>query len=195
MDLLQFVRTMLTVSNYITRADLIFSLAGGPGRKEYALQLFHEGLAPAVLLSTGRFEMRAAAALHLPTDVDFVAVARKLPPPSRNMLYFYDGWFAQPYWFSRHYFGTLSEISALREWLRDRQHIKSLLIVSSGFHLRRIRLCCRALLPRYLRFHLVPLPESEDPWCRAGPAQTGAVMLEFVKIPAYAAMLLLQSRR
>jgi hypothetical protein len=39
-------------------ADLIFVLAGRVYRKEYALDLFRQGLAPRILFSVSRFEIR-----------------------------------------------------------------------------------------------------------------------------------------
>lgn len=59
-------------------------------------------------------------------------------------------------------FGTLSEIRALGRWLESRPHIASLVVVSSGPHLRRVRACCRALLPTRLQLHFVPTPD--DGW-------------------------------
>jgi hypothetical protein len=38
--------------------DLIFVLAGRDYRKHYALQLFKDGIAPSILFSVSRFEIR-----------------------------------------------------------------------------------------------------------------------------------------
>jgi hypothetical protein len=51
-------------------ADLIFVLAGRMSRKDYALQLFREGLAPRLLFSVGRFEMRRFSKMALPMQLE-----------------------------------------------------------------------------------------------------------------------------
>jgi uncharacterized SAM-binding protein YcdF (DUF218 family) len=58
--------------------------------------------------------------------------------------------------------GTWSEIRALEEWLQARPEIKSVMVVSSGFHLRRLSLCCRALLPGTLSVRFVAARDPDE---------------------------------
>ncbi len=54
-------------------ADLIFVLAGQMSRKDYALHLFRGGLAPRLLFSVGRFEIRSFSKMALPIQLDALA--------------------------------------------------------------------------------------------------------------------------
>jgi uncharacterized SAM-binding protein YcdF (DUF218 family) len=55
--------------------------------------------------------------------------------------------------------GTMSEIQALRCWLDRDEHTKRVIVVSSWYHLPRLRLCCRTLLNPNLAVEFVPSPE------------------------------------
>jgi hypothetical protein len=80
-------------------------------------------------------------------------------------------------------FGTLAEIRALADWCEKNRDVKSLLAISSGYHLRRVRMCCRALLPRRVQCAFVAAPQSE---------RTPMVQLaeEMVKFGVYWVMLM-----
>jgi hypothetical protein len=57
-------------------------------------------------------------------------------------------------------FGTLTEIDALARWLRENPDIRSVLVVSSDSHLRRIRMCCRSLLNGNVQLAFLAAPHS-----------------------------------
>lgn len=145
-------------------ADLLFVLAGRVYRKEYALGLFREGLAPRILFSVSRFEIRRFSKMHLPVPLDLLKLAQELPPPQRHYFAFFEGQQVQTEHVLPGRFGTLTEIDALARWLSEHPDIGSVLVVSSDSHLRRIRMCCRTLLsPKMkLAFLAAPFPPEES---------------------------------
>lgn len=186
-----------THADSIRDADMIFVLAGRQGRKSCGLELFYKGRAPGILLSTGRFEIRKLEELSLPAQINLLELARKVPPSLRHFFVFFEGETASAEWIEPRPFGTLNEIESLARWLHSRENIRSLCIVSSAPHLRRVRICCRALVPEWMRVGLVAVP-GERPgydrsrWWRDRETFT-EMLLELLKIPCY--KLLLTFRR
>jgi hypothetical protein len=174
-------------------ADLIFVLAGQQDRKEYAVKLFERGLAPQVLISVGRYEIRRFAALLLPHKMDLLRAIENVPPLLRHFFVAFCGKQFEVRRIPVRAFGTLGEIEALGDWLDARPRITSVLIVSSGFHLRRVRYCCRALLARNLKFQLRAVHEenprfiSQDWWRKEQSRKM--ILIELVKIICYSVLL------
>ena len=85
-------------------------------------------------------------------------------------------------------FGTLSEITALSDWLRGHTAARSVMVVSSGFHLRRVRMCCRRLVPEGTRLSFVAVPEESEGlrgcWWQ-NPHSRKLVVSEVLKIAMY----------
>ncbi len=186
-----------THADSIRDADMIFVLAGRQSRKSYGLELFYKGCAPRILLSTGRFEIRKLDGLDLPARINLLELARKVPPPKRHYFVFFEGETASAEWIEPRQFGTLNEIESLARWLLSRENIRSVCVVSSAPHLRRVRLCCRALVPEWVRVGLVAVPGERAGYCRDRwwrDRETFIEMfLELLKIPCY--KLLLTFRR
>jgi hypothetical protein len=159
-------------------------------RKEYALDLLRQGLAPSALFSVGRFEIRRFSKMALPVPLDLLKLAQELPPPLRHYFVFFHGQLVQVEHVAPRRFGTLTEIEALARWLTNNPGIGSLLIVSSDAHLRRIRMCCRALLSAdlELRFLAAPLPISNR------DASAKPDLLELFKLAIYWVLLKFRSR-
>jgi uncharacterized SAM-binding protein YcdF (DUF218 family) len=171
-------------------ADLIFVLAGRLHRKEYALHLLRQSVAPRALFSVGRFEIRRFSKMALPVPLDLLKLAQELPPPLRHYFVFFHGPLVQVEHVPPRRFGTLTEIEALARWLEKKPEISSVLVVSSDAHLRRIRLCCRALLsPKLeLAFLAAPVPLSD------GDAPAKPDLLELFKLTIYWILLKFRSR-
>jgi uncharacterized SAM-binding protein YcdF (DUF218 family) len=165
MLMLPLLRAWLSPGDAPRSADLIFVLAGRVYRKEYALELFRQGLAPGILFSVGRFEIRRFSKMALPVPLDLLKLAQELPPPQRHYFAFFEGQQVQTQHVLPGRFGTLTEIEALARWLGEHPEIRSVLIVSSGPHLRRIRMCCRSLLDPNLKMAFLAAPPtlSEQP--------------------------------
>lgn len=174
------VERWLTVAEAARRCDAIFVLAGAAERKAYGLELYRAGLAPRILLSVGRFEIRRLPELALPAPVDLLSAAQSVPPPERHFFVeFSDGGVR----YERTQvgrFGTLSEMASLAEWCARNPEVRSLLVVSSGYHLRRVRMCCRALLPQVQCVFVAP---------QERPVPFGRLAAEVVKLAVYHAVL------
>lgn len=168
-------------------SDLIFSLAGRQNRKAYALQLFRQGLAPQLLLSAARYEIRRFSDLDLPVPVDLRPIASSVAPPERHFFVSFEGPQAQVERIAVQRLGTLGEIEALTRWLRLRPSIQSIQIVSSGAHIRRVRLCCQKLLPERSRLRFL------NALCaKAAPAEEEGgrqILLEIAKLLVYRIVL------
>jgi uncharacterized SAM-binding protein YcdF (DUF218 family) len=165
LTLLPRLRKWLSPVDTPRSADLIFVLAGRLNRKEYALKLFREGLAPRILFSVSRFEIRRFSQMALPVPLDLLKLAQEVPPPQRHYFVFFEGQKVRVEHVPPGRFGTLTEIKALARWLSENPDIRSVLAVSSDTHLRRIRTCCRSLLSANTKVALLaaPLSPSEQP--------------------------------
>ena len=183
--MLQFLFNWLARADSPAHADAVFVLAGRKRRKVYAIELFEQGIAPRLLFSVDRFEIRRFPELGLPQTIDLLQMAQSIPPPQRHFFVLFEN---QQFTVQRipvRMLGTLSEIDALADWLLAHTEISSLLVVSSGSHLRRLRICCRRLLRRNVKC-----------WFVATPAENGnddsnrkAILLECIKITCYLGLL------
>ena len=160
--LLERLFDWLSPSDPVCSGDLIFALAGRQSRKFYALELLRQGRADCLLLSVGRYEIRKFAQLSWPGEVDLMRVAEATHAAKRHYFVSFEAGRTEVELVHRGRFGTLSEVRALASWLEPRPHIQSLMVVSSAPHLRRVRACCRRLLPPRLRLHFLPTPN--DGW-------------------------------
>ena len=175
------------IEKSMEESDLIFALAGEQSRKVYAVRLFSEGVSPKLLLSVARFDVRQFAQLPLHVPVDLSALAAKLNPAERHFFVFVEGKQTSVETIQQTRLGTLREILALRIWLVQHPEIASLLVISSGFHLRRVRMCCRSLLPKNVRVAFAGT-KGESKWWRNTRVRWH-VLTELVKIPLYFVVL------
>ncbi len=178
----------LAASDRCQESDVIFVLAGRECRKHFALRLFQEGWAPTVLLSVGRFEIRRFSNLELPTALDLLAIASTTEPRRRHYFVEIGSGTAAARRIALSRFGTLREILAFSDWLREHTAIRSVTVVSSGFHLRRIRMCCRQLVPDGTRLNFVAVPDEgrylRRHWWR-DPKARRLMLSELLKILIY----------
>jgi len=191
------LRAWLSSASSPRRADLIFVLAGRVHRKDFALELFRQALAPAILFSVGRYEIRRFSKMALPVPLDLLRLSKGIPPSQRHFFAFFQGKQAVAKHVPPGRFGTLTEIKALARWLTDHPEIRSVLVVSSASHLRRIRMCCRFLLDPQVQMAFlassssiagavasasnagIPVPAEPD------HASVGAHLVEFFKLIVY----------
>ncbi len=177
-------------------ADLIFVLAGRMHRKEYALELFRQGLAPRILLSVGRFEIRRFSKMPLPVPLDLLKLAQDLPPAERHYFVAFEGHETQVQHVPPLRFGTLTEIDSLARWLAANPELRSILIVSSGTHLRRIRMCCRSLFNSGLELAFLAAPYlPSEPEERTPLASAADDLIELFKLSIYWVLLNARSKR
>ena len=177
----QGVRRWLTVAEAAGKRDAIFVLAGARERKEYGLELYRQGLAPRIVLSVARFEIWKFKEVALPLPPgseppDLLAAREAIPPPQRHFFVELDRGGVRFEKMRTGRFGTLAEITALAEWCERNREVRSLLVVSSAYHLRRVRMCCRALLAKDIDVTYVAAP---------GKPPRKLAALEWVKLAAY----------
>jgi hypothetical protein len=150
--------------------------------------LLREGWAPTLLLSVGRFEIRRFASLELPGSVDLPALASSTEPRRRHYFVTVASGTAEAQRIGVGRFGTLNEIRAFSDWLRAHRLVRSATIVSSGFHLKRIRMCCRGLMAEDIKLNFVAVPD-EGRYLRAhwwrDPGSRKLLLSEVVKIALY----------
>lgn len=193
MKVLQKTYDWLASCDAPQRSEVIFVLAGRECRKHFALQLFDEGWADTLLFSVGRFEIRRFSDFKLPLPNDLLTVAACTPPEQRHYFVTLRAANAQVERISVRRFGTWSEICAFAKWLNERKYVRTAIVVSSGFHLRRVRWCCRALISSQTRLKFVAVP-GESPnfnrdrwWQSALPRRL--VFLELAKVALYPMLL------
>lgn len=171
-------------------AELIFVLAGRVHRKEYALGLLRQGLSTRILFSVSRFEIRRFSKMPLPVPLDLLKFAQETPPPQRHYLVFFQEQDVQVHHVVPGRFGTLTEIEALARWLGAHPDIRSVIVISSDTHLRRIRMCCRFLLnPNVEVLYLAAPYSSPRPERMSALASTMDAVLELFKLSIYWALL------
>jgi len=196
-QLLERLYDWLSPSDSAGCGDLIFVLAGRQSRKLYALELFRQGAGNNLLLSVGRFEIRKFAQLSWPAGIDLVRVAAGTPAALRHYFVSLEAGKSEVELISRGRFGTLSEIRALVAWLQRRPHMRSLVIVSSGPHLRRVRACCRALLPEGVQLRFLATPDdgrlTRSDWWRDAHSRK-LVAKEVGKLFVYRLLLMAKAR-
>jgi hypothetical protein len=168
------------------QCDAIFVLAGREYRKWFGLRLLEEGWAERLILSVGRYEVRGFAKLALPVAVDLMAAAH-IAPQERHFFVTILAGQAEVRKIELAALGTMSEIRGLAEWLNANPQVRSVMVVSSGFHLRRVRLCCRALVKRNVRLMFVAAPDPDQVngrWWR-DPLTLRMVIAELPKLFVY----------
>jgi uncharacterized SAM-binding protein YcdF (DUF218 family) len=183
--MLRFIFNWLERPDPAAQADAIFVLAGHKSRKVFAIGLLERGMAPRLLFSVGRFEIRRFPELGLPQTIDLLQMAQSIPPPQRHFFVLFEN---QQFTVQRipvRTLGTLGEIDALADWLLAHPDISSLLVVSSGSHLRRLRMCCRRLLRRNVKCSFLATPEESG----NHGSNRKAILLECFKIACYLILL------
>jgi DUF218 domain len=128
----------------LAATDLIFVLAGRPERKRYGLELFHHGLAPRLILSVGRFEVRQVHRLGLEIEPGVLSLSRETAPKQRHFFVDIQGSPARAIVRPTAVRGTYRELASLAEYLST-VSIRSMAMVSTSIHLRRVGWCCQHL--------------------------------------------------
>ena len=184
--LLTWTNNLLSIGDQPRPSDLIFVLAGRQARKSYGLELFYRGMAPRLMLSVARFDVRKLAALPLPAPVDLLAYAKPLPVKQRYFFLSFSAHAFEVEKIRKQFWGTLSEIAALADWVERHPETHSIQIVSSGFHLSRVRLCSEALLPRWIKKAYIATPhDSERETLREDRQLRTALIRELLKLLVY----------
>jgi len=193
MQVLPKLYDWLALADTLQASNVIFVLAGRECRKQFGLQMFKEGWASTLLLSVGRFELRNFTQRTLPMTTDLVALASSIPPRGRHFFVALRDGQVQTELIPWQQFGTWREICALAKWLRRQEGVRTLAIISSGFHLRRVRWCCRRLLPKSITASFIAVPSEFPPFNRSqwwrNTSSRNLVLRELAKVVLYPLLL------
>ena len=169
--------------------DLILVLAGRIERKPYGLKLFQQQLAPRLIVSVSRHEVRQTAKL---LSVPALLELRDATPPNQRHFWldYREGHQHMVRAKGIRRSSTFWELHALAGYLGGKAP-KRIAIVSTSIHLRRVMLCCRKI-PEFGGTDLLflPVPEDLSSFVRAGwwrrPSHWRYILSEFAKLTAYA---------
>lgn len=182
----------LVVDQVPESADLIFVLAGRPERKLYGLQLFRQGCAPRLILSVGRFEVRQPQRFGLQCGPQLPPLSHSMPVERRHFFIDCTGESETIHTLPLKPRGTYSELQAFAHFLESHQGtaIKSIALVSTSVHLRRVRYCCQKIpLLRKRKLVYLFVPEDISSFRRNGwwkhPDHWSYLVKEYVKLVAY----------
>ena len=181
--------SFLAPEDPLSASDVIFVCAGRPERKPYGLQLFREGLAPRLILSVGRFEIREVKKLHLSDDGGFRDLVSQTPAASRH--FFLDFRNGRPHASLQKLKrgSTFRELQALAEFLKL-DAPSTLTLISTSIHLRRIKMCCHKIpFFREWQIFLRAVPEEISSFRRyewwKRPYEREYLRMEYAKLLAY----------
>jgi len=128
-------------------SDLVFVHAGPKQRKVVALELYSQGNVRCLLLSMTPGEARNFAALKWPVPLQEVDAALSKLAVEQHAFVWLESGKVTADGAPLGTFGTLSEVCQLNRWLHKHGGFRSVLIISTAPHLRRVRMCCLAILP------------------------------------------------
>ena len=185
--LFQRAAAFLCLQDAPQQCDLILVLAGRPERKAFGLELYRQQLAPELVVSVSRSEVRyAAQELSLP---ELLQVRDATPPKQRH---FWIRLSEKPASIERAFIkrsSTFWELQAFAKLLHN-QLPPTVAIVSTSIHLRRVRYCCgriAALSKTNVLFLAVPDEMSSFVlarwWKRRG--HWPYLLREYIKLAGY----------
>ncbi|HZU44584.1 MAG TPA: ElyC/SanA/YdcF family protein [Terriglobales bacterium] len=158
----------LVINQPLQPSDVIFVLAGRPERKSYGLRLYREGLAPRLLLSVGRYEVRQPGHLGLVRGPDVVALARATPTHQRHFFIDMRDGREEVLLAELTSRGTFPELCGFARYI-SAARVRRITLISTGIHLRRVRYCCDRIAffaDKQLNYVAVPdeLSSFRDDW-------------------------------
>ena len=202
-----YLRRHLTQADQLQSADLVFVLAGHRSRKTYAARLFRDGWAPRVLFSTSNPPFIPRVLLEeSPSRIESTSKLWRAVRATAILDFWPRGQFLGAVngesWsistIPMGPFGTLSEIRALARWLENCPAVRSILIVSVGTHLRRLRMCCERLIPSGHQLRFIEVPQELQIPAVPGTLEQrtfASVLQECAKVVLYRIVLIFEKSR
>ena len=183
----QRIYNFLDVGTSPRPADCIFVMAGKQERKICGIKMWRFGFASELILSVDRFEWRKFEQLNLASDGGLVSLVPQIPAPKRHFLVHLNHQTVSCTPVLKSIFGTRSEARALAKYLSNTS-IRSLMVVSSPLHLRRVAFAFRrAFRNRCINSIFVGVPEEVT---LDSPAARTPIWAEFRKYLFYRFLLL-----
>lgn len=169
-------------------SDLVFVHAGPKQRKVVALELYSQGNVRCLLLSMTPGEARNFAALKWPVPLQEVDAALSKLAVEQHAFVWLESGKVTADGAPLGTFGTLSEVCQLNRWLHKHGGFRSVLIISTAPHLRRVRMCCLAILPSSIGVRLFAIPAygywDRNKWWSLARTRV-SVLLELPKLLFY----------
>lgn len=189
--MLKSICDFLSTEGPVTPCDLIFVLAGLPERKSYGLELFQQGVAPRLVLSVSRFDVRHTAAL-LSEGEELIRLRDQTSPEKRHFwIEFQDGRSTISQAAVKRT-GTFGELNAIGDYLALKPPA-TIAFISTSIHLRRVRFCC-SQIPFFQgrRVYFWAVPEEMSSFRRAAwwrrPPDWRYLISEYAKLAGYRLM-------
>lgn len=182
----------LVVDSPIAPCGFIFVLAGLPERKSYGLELFQQGVAPRLVLSVSRFDVRHTAALLPEGGEELITLRDRTSPEKRHFWIEFEGSRRSISRASVERTGTYGELKAIGDYLASKPPA-TIAFVSTSIHLRRVRLCCtRIPFFQGKRVYFWAVPEEMSSFRRATwwkhPEDWRYLISEYAKLVGYRLM-------
>ena len=187
-SLLKSLSDFLVKEDTVAPCDLIVVLAGVMDRKFYGLELFHQGIAPRLVLSIGRSEVRQTAAL-LSDGPELINLRDRTPPEERHFWADFEDQKTKISLARLERIGTFEELKGIAAHLAS-QPPASIALVSTSIHLRRIRFCC-SRIPFFAerKVSLWAVPEEKSSYKRNAwwkrRADCRYMISEYLKLAGY----------
>lgn len=167
--------------------DLIFVLAGRMERKSYGIELLNKHVAPRLILSVDRFEVRHTA--FLLQDSDLIPLRDKTPANQRHFWIDFGNGQRNIFQAQLRRTGTFEELQALAGYLNTQPPLQ-IGLISTSVHLRRVKFCClRIPFFNERNVWLWPVPEEQSSFKKAGwwkrPSHSSYLLSEYIKLAAY----------
>ena len=183
----------LTLNDPVQAADLVFVAAGRMERKQYGLELYREGVAPRLIISVGSTEVHRMWRLNLDGLDGLVAARDNTRPEERHFFVGVDCWGTRVEKVRLPRLNTYGEAVGLRRFLEG-EVVRSVIVVSTDVHLRRIRVSFRrvfrgtALKVLYCHVPSGLAPFTKDRWWMRSDVRR-LVLKEGVKLAGYRLIL------
>jgi uncharacterized SAM-binding protein YcdF (DUF218 family) len=148
---LLWIGNFLIIEDVLHTADVIHVIAGEDYRTDYAIQLYEQGLGKTLFFTGGWCDIHQyehgehAEEISLEAGVPLDAIA------------FDDSKVTSTY----------MEAERLKEWIRRSPYpVRSVIIVSDPFHMRRARWAYRKVLGDQIQLQMAPVPFDQNPYQR-----------------------------
>jgi len=148
---LMLIGDLLVIQDHLHRADVIHVIAGEDYRTDYAIQLYEQGLGGTLFFTGGWCKT------HLYYHGEHAkerSLADGVPPQAIAID-------------DSEVMSTYMEAERLKEWLvQSPSPIRSIIIVSDPFHMRRARWTYRRVFGESIEFQMAPVPFELTPYQR-----------------------------